>query len=105
MLKVSDLLAQGNWQDAPVSDQDREMLRYVDKLTLRPGEMVEGDVIALREAGFTDRAIADVAMNAALFAFFNRIVDGLGGTLDDGMEDDARELGLGHPDGAFHKET
>lgn len=78
------------------------MLRYVDKLTLRPGEVVEGDVAALREAGFSDRAIADIAINAALFAFFNRIVDGLGGTLDAGMQDDAQALELGHPDGAFH---
>lgn len=77
------------------------MLRYVDKLTLRPGEMVEDDVIALREAGFSDRAIADIAINASLFAFFNRIVDGLGGSMNPGMDEDARELGLGHPRGAF----
>lgn len=80
------------------------MLRYVDKLTLRPGEMVEQDVQDLRDAGFSDRAIADIAINAALFAFFNRIVDGLGGALEPEMDADARKLGLGHPDGAFRSD-
>lgn len=77
------------------------MLQYVEKLTLRPGEMIEADVESLREAGFTDRAIADIVINASLFAFFNRIVDGLGGTVEPGMVDDAHVLGLGHPAGEF----
>ena len=33
------------------------MLEYVEKVTLTPGETVEGDISALREAGFEDRAI------------------------------------------------
>ncbi|HEX9436506.1 MAG TPA: hypothetical protein VGA16_05015 [Candidatus Limnocylindria bacterium] len=58
------------------------MLRYVEKLTRRPGQVEREDVDALRAAGFSDAAIGDVAINAALFAFMNRVVDGLGGQLE-----------------------
>jgi alkylhydroperoxidase family enzyme len=71
------------------------MLRYVAKLTRTPGQMTEDDVQQLRDAGFSDQAISDIAANCALFAFFLRIVDGLGASLEPGMEEDARRLGIG----------
>jgi alkylhydroperoxidase family enzyme len=72
------------------------MLDYVDKLTLRPGEMTEDDVGALRAAGFDDIAIGDIAAVTATYAFMNRIVDGLGCSLPRGWEEEARRLGIGH---------
>lgn len=72
------------------------MLEYCYKLALTPGQMTEADVARLRDAGFSDAAIGDIAANTALFAFFNRIVDGLGASLDSGMEAEARKLGIGH---------
>lgn len=71
------------------------MLGYVAKLTLTPGLMSEDDVQRLRAAGFSDQAIGDIAANCALFAFFLRVVDGLGASLEPSMEDDARRLGIG----------
>ncbi|MEK7863194.1 MAG: hypothetical protein AAB295_08025 [Chloroflexota bacterium] len=77
-----------------LGDADRAMLAYVEKLTLRPGTVEREDVEALRAAGFSDQAIGDVAINAALFAFMNRVVDGLGGRLDvDGMVENAQRYG------------
>lgn len=70
------------------------MLRYVEKLTLRPGAVERDDVATLRAAGFSDAAIGDIVLTAALFAFFNRIVDGLGGALEGDMVSRARALGL-----------
>lgn len=58
------------------------MLDYVAKLTLTPAEMRKGDVDALRDHGFSDRDILDIAMMTALFAYFNRIADGLGVELE-----------------------
>lgn len=58
------------------------MLDYVAKLTLTPAEMRKEDVDALRGHGFGDRDILDIAMMAALFAYFNRIADGLGVELE-----------------------
>lgn len=70
------------------------MLRYVYKLTVQPGDIVEADVTPLREAEFSDKAIGDIAINCSLFAFFTRVVDGLGATLEPGMIEDAERLGL-----------
>ncbi len=70
------------------------MLRYVYKLTRQPGDVGEADIQPLRDAGFDDQAIGDIATNCALFAFFTRIVDGLGATLEPGMVAEAERLGL-----------
>ncbi len=71
------------------------MLRYAGKLTLTPGEMNENDVNRLREAGFSDEAIGDMAITISMYAYMNRIVDGIGGSLPKGMDREAARLGLG----------
>ena len=58
------------------------MLTYVEKLTLRPGDMVRSDVEQLRSSGFTDRDILDIATVTAYYAYANRIADGLGVQLE-----------------------
>ncbi len=58
------------------------MLEYSEKLTLRPWDMVEQDVLALREAGFSDSAILDINQVTGYFAFANRLADGLGVELE-----------------------
>ncbi|CAN5717827.1 hypothetical protein BH23CHL2_BH23CHL2_12090 [soil metagenome] len=70
------------------------MLKYVHKLTVQPSKITEDDIVPLREAGFSDQAIGDIAINCALFAFFTRIVDGIGATLEPGMTQEAERLGL-----------
>ncbi len=54
------------------------MLRYAEKLTVEPWNMIEEDVICLREAGFCDRDILDINQVAAYYAYVNRTADGLG---------------------------
>ncbi len=54
------------------------MLTYAAKLTETPAAMEQGDVEALRDAGFTDRDILDIAQVVAYYAYANRIADGLG---------------------------
>ena len=54
------------------------MLRYCAKLTRAPGDITAADVGQLRQAGFDDRAILDIAQVAAYYAYVNRIADGLG---------------------------
>ena len=70
------------------------MLKYVHKLTVQPGQITELDIAPLRDAGFSDAAIGDIAINCALFAFFTRIVDGIGATLEPGMVEEGQRLGL-----------
>lgn len=80
-----------DYRQADLSAADRQMLDYAAKLTRRPWEMTENDVIALRELGFGDRAILDIAQVVAYYAYVNRIADGLGLSLEsywaDGKED------------------
>jgi len=65
-----------------LSDADRAMLAFADKLTRTPGAMQAGDLVALRAAGFDDRAIHDVVLVVGYFAFVNRVAHGLGVTLE-----------------------
>ena len=68
---------------ANLTPAQRAMLDYAVKLTLTPWQMVEQDVISLREHGFSDRAILDINQIAGYFAFVNRLADGLGVQLED----------------------
>jgi len=54
------------------------MLRYSQKLTRTPWEMVEEDVAALRAAGHSDVDILHIAEVVGYYAYVNRIADGLG---------------------------
>jgi uncharacterized peroxidase-related enzyme len=71
-----------DWRAAPIDDADRAMLEYAEKLTLRPWEMVEADVQALRAAGFSDTAILDINQVTGYYAYVNRLADGLGVELE-----------------------
>lgn len=71
-----------NYHAADIDDRDRVMLDYAAKLTAEPWKMVEDDVIALRNVGFSDAAILDINQVTAYYAFANRLVDGLGVELE-----------------------
>lgn len=72
-----------DFRNANLSSADRAMCEYVEKLTLKPWEMVEADVIALRDAGFSDSAILDINQVAGYYAYVNRLADGLGVELEE----------------------
>jgi len=57
---------------------DAALARYVEKLTLRPGEMVQDDVEALRAVGFDDLDILDANNQCAHMNYTNRVANGLG---------------------------
>lgn len=71
-----------DYRDAELDAADRAMLDYTDKLTREPWAMVEGDVEALRQAGFCDNGILDICQVAGYYAFVNRLADGLGVELE-----------------------
>ena len=57
---------------------DAAIARYVDKVTLRPGEMTEADIDALRAAGLGDLEILDANNQCAHLNYTNRVANGLG---------------------------
>jgi len=60
------------------------MLEFAVKLTLQPQKMRSRDIDALRDSGFDDYAISDIVQITGLFAYYNRLADGLG--IDDEPE-------------------
>jgi uncharacterized peroxidase-related enzyme len=62
-----------NYRVAELSPRHRAMLDFSVKLTERPAEILEADRQALRDAGFSDRDIWDIAAVAAFFNMSNRV--------------------------------
>ena len=76
-------LLKKDYRTADLSIADLAMCEYVEKLTLKPWEMIEADVIALRDAGFSDSAILDINQVTGYYAYVNRLADGLGVELEE----------------------
>ncbi len=72
----------GDARNVPLSDPDRAMLAYAAKLTTSPQRVTENDVVALRDHGFDEEAILDINLIASYFNFVNRLVQGLGVSLE-----------------------
>ena len=62
-----------NCRAANLSARQTAMLEFAVKLTEEPAKIVEADRAALRQAGFTDRDIWDIASTAAFFNMSNRV--------------------------------
>ena len=62
-----------NYRVAELSPRHRAMLDFSVKLTERPAEILEADRQALRDAGFSDRDIWDIAAVASFFNMSNRV--------------------------------
>ena len=71
-----------DYQSVSLSARERAMLDYSAKLTREPWNMVEKDVTALKEAGFTGVGILHVNQVAGYYAYVNRLADGLGVELE-----------------------
>ena len=69
---------QTNHAYANVEPKERAMLDFALKLTESSSTCTEADVDALREAGWNDEEIMDIAQVAAMFNFTNRLASGLG---------------------------
>ena len=59
------------------------MLDYAAKLSLEPWNMVEADVQELRDVGFSNSGILDIANVTSYYAYVNRLADGLGVELEE----------------------
>jgi len=87
--EVTAALSQGDWQSAPLPDDERELLRFVELLTRHADRNTAADVQRLRDVGWSDEQIAECVYITALFALFNRVADAFG--LQDGGY---RQLGI-----------
>lgn len=69
-----------------------QVLEWAARLARTPEWVQTGDVRMLREAGLTDRAILDAVLTIAYFSYANRLVMGLGLTLEPGFEATCRPV-------------
>ena len=67
-----------NWRAAPLDARQTAMLAFAEKITKASLEIVEADRAALREAGFSDRDIWDIANVAGFFNMTNRVASATG---------------------------
>ena len=58
------------------------MLDYAVKLSLEPWDIKEVDVQKLRDAGFSNAGILDIAHVTGYYAYVNRLAHGLGVELE-----------------------
>ena len=66
-----------NWRAADLGDRHRAMLGFVEKVTKASNEVVEADRQALRDAGFSDRDIWDIANVTGFFNMSNRVASAI----------------------------
>ena len=62
-----------NYRTADINDAHRTMLDVAVKLTERPTEVERSDLEALREAGFSEEALWDIASVTAFYNLSNRL--------------------------------
>ena len=74
-----------NWREAELSEVDRALCVYAEKLTQRPAEMTRADVDTLRAVGLDDVAIHDAIQVISYFNYINRVADAVHVDLEPGM--------------------
>ena len=62
-----------NYRAAELEPRQRAMLDFAHKLTVTPAEIQESDRQALRDAGFSERGIWDIANVAGFYNMTNRV--------------------------------
>jgi alkylhydroperoxidase family enzyme len=76
--EVVNALAVGDLDKAPLTDAERELMRFTGIVTQHAYRTTDEDVERLRSVGWSDPQIAEAVYIIALFAFFNRVADAFG---------------------------
>jgi alkylhydroperoxidase family enzyme len=65
-------------RSAPIPEREKALFDYLAKVNDAPATCSQADVDALRAHGWAAEAVYDAVTVCALFAFFNRWIDGMG---------------------------
>ena len=71
-----------DWRQAQLTDRQRAMVGFGEKLTVTPWEMKEADIVGLRGHDLSDEQILAVVLVAAFFNIATRLADAVGIELD-----------------------
>jgi alkylhydroperoxidase family enzyme len=67
-----------DWRTAPVSEQLRATLGFLEKLTLHPADVTHEDAETVRAASVSEDALVDAIHVCAFFSMIVRMADSLG---------------------------
>lgn len=67
-----------DYENAPIDEQLRMTLAFLEKLTLQPHELACEDLQPMKDIGLSDEAIVEAVEVCMIFAIMNRLVDALG---------------------------
>jgi uncharacterized peroxidase-related enzyme len=67
-----------NWRAARLDARQTAMLTFAEKATRASAEIVEADRQALRDQGFSDRDIFDIASTVGFYNMSNRVASAIG---------------------------
>ena len=67
-----------DYRTAPISEAERALFGFLDRLTREERTLTQGDVDQLKAVGWSEEAIYDAVTVCALFNFYNRWIDGTG---------------------------
>ena len=70
-------------ETAGLDDADVAVIRFAEKLSTDAGAMTDADSQSLRDQGFSDRQIVDIALAAAARNYFSRALQALAVPVDD----------------------
>lgn len=87
--KLGELMVM-NWRAADLSSRHRAMLNFAEKVTKASAEVQEFDREALRDAGFSDRDIWDIANVTGFFNMSNRVASAVAMAPNDDYHSQAR---------------
>jgi uncharacterized peroxidase-related enzyme len=68
----------GDIEGAGLAAADRAMLAYAAKLTSEPARIGDADTNALRDHGFDDAQLWEIAYTTSIFNLFPRMADAFG---------------------------
>lgn len=72
-----------DYTDAGLDDADVAVMVFAEKLSREPRDMTDADTERLREVGFSDRQIVDIALAAGVRNYFSRALQALAVPVDD----------------------
>jgi hypothetical protein len=68
----------GDFRSAPISDRDKALFTFLEKMNRASQELGAADVGAVLAAGWSEEAVYDALTVCALFSFYNKWVDAAG---------------------------
>jgi uncharacterized peroxidase-related enzyme len=67
-----------DYRSAPIDDQWKALFAFIDRMNAESNAMQQGDIDAVKAAGWSEEAIYDAITVCALFNFYNKWIDATG---------------------------